>query len=145
MFVCFCFYRFQSQHFLKIYLFMLTSALAACIPVCQKRVSDPIINSYELPCGCWKQSHHFWLLRLCQHFLLASLKNKDKNAQLFLKSVYSKNNIKFNLCKVKVSLYNTSWKNILITLSEYLNEGVLFIYSFILGSTVMGLSTEMTT
>jgi hypothetical protein len=32
---------------------MYMSALSAYTPVCQKRASDPIINGYEPPCGCW--------------------------------------------------------------------------------------------
>ena len=30
------------------------SALFAFIPACQKRASDHIIDSCELPCGCWE-------------------------------------------------------------------------------------------
>jgi hypothetical protein len=32
---------------------MSMSALAACIPACQKRASDPTIDGYGPPCGCW--------------------------------------------------------------------------------------------
>jgi hypothetical protein len=35
-------------------LFMRMSALFACMPARQKRTSDPIINGFELPCGCWE-------------------------------------------------------------------------------------------
>ena len=30
------------------------SALSAYTPACQKRASDAITDSYELPCGCWE-------------------------------------------------------------------------------------------
>jgi hypothetical protein len=35
---------------------MYMSALFACIPVCQKRASDPIIDDCEPPCGFWELS-----------------------------------------------------------------------------------------
>ena len=33
---------------------MLMSALSACMHACQKRPSDPIIDSCEPLCGCWE-------------------------------------------------------------------------------------------
>lgn len=32
---------------------MYMSALSACMPSCQKRASDPTIDSSDPPCGCW--------------------------------------------------------------------------------------------
>jgi hypothetical protein len=34
--------------------FICISALSACIPACQKRPSDLIIDGCEPPCGCWE-------------------------------------------------------------------------------------------
>ena len=52
---------FHSSYVMSIYIlkyisiyFMYTSALSACIPACQKRVSDHFIDSCEPPCGCWE-------------------------------------------------------------------------------------------
>jgi hypothetical protein len=33
---------------------MSMSALTTCMPACQKRVSDPITDGCEPPCGCWE-------------------------------------------------------------------------------------------
>ena len=33
---------------------MYVRALSVCIPACQKRASDTIIDSHEPPCGCWE-------------------------------------------------------------------------------------------
>ena len=30
------------------------NVLPACMPAGKKRASDPIINDYEPPCGCWE-------------------------------------------------------------------------------------------
>jgi hypothetical protein len=34
--------------------FRYMSALSACTSACQKRVSDPITDGCESPCGCWE-------------------------------------------------------------------------------------------
>ena len=26
----------------------------SAVPACQKRASDPILDGYKLPCGCWE-------------------------------------------------------------------------------------------
>jgi hypothetical protein len=38
----------------KLFIYYVYNILIACIPACQKRVSDLIADGCEPPCGCWE-------------------------------------------------------------------------------------------